>query len=151
MHSKIALSPQDLSRLVGSTESLEDVSEEDPSQAARADADVCGARTGPLGLMLAVLEDAIRCIALRPINKREHVAVQARHAIRWVRSDDWTYVFSFNNVCTALDIDPERMRRRLLDEPLELGPAPMRLRRVENRPRRKRRARGAGGDAQSAA
>ena len=151
MNTKIALSPQDLSRLVASTETLEDAVEDDPSHASRGDGDVSGARTGPLGLMLAVLEDAIRCIALRPINKREHVAVQARHAIRWVRSDDWTYVFSFNNVCTALDIDPKRMRRRLLDEPLELGSAPMRLRRVENRPRRKRRARDPGGDAQSAA
>lgn len=151
MSTKNTLSLQDLSRLVGSTDALDDAMEDDPSHAARGDGDTPGARTGPLGLMLAVLEDAIRCIALRPINKREHVAVQARHAIRWVRSDDWTYVFSFNNVCTALDIDPERMRRRLLDEPLELGPAPMRLRRVENRPRRKRRTCDSGDDAQSAA
>jgi hypothetical protein len=101
--------------------------------------------------MLAVLEDAIRCIAERPINKREHVAVQARHAIRWVRSDDWSYVFSFNNVCTSLDIDPERMRKRLLEQPLELAPGPMRLRRVENRPRRKRRPREQGDQQSSAA
>lgn len=150
MKSPIALSHEDLGRLVGSTESIEDFADPDASSAAR-DGEASGGRTGALGLMLAVLEDAIRCIAERPINKREHIAVQARHAMRWVRSDDWSYVFSFNNVCTALDIDPERMRRRLLDQPLDLAPGPMRLRRVENRPRRKRRPRGAASDEQSAA
>ena len=146
----IGLSPQDIVRLVGTVETFEDAAAEDAG-AVRGESEASGARTGALGLMLAILEDAIRCIALRPINKREHVAVQARHAARWVRSDDWTYVFSFNNVCTALEIDPERLRRKLLDEPLELGPAPMRLRRVENRPRRKRRPRPSNDDAQSAA
>jgi hypothetical protein len=150
MSTTIAISTEDLVRLVASTGPLEDYGEADPGAMDRGgEAGAFGARTGPLGLMLAILEDAIRCLALRPINKREHVAVQARHAASWVRSDDWSYVFSFNNVCTALDIDPQRMRRRLLDEPLELSPGPMRLRRVENRPRRKRRRRGA--DEQSSA
>jgi hypothetical protein len=146
MNTSTTFSQEELTRLVASSGPLEDYAEADPGTDPGAEG---GARTGPLGLMLAILEDAIRCIALRPINKREHVAVQARHAASWVRSDDWSYVFSFNNVCTALDIDPGRMRRRLLDEPLELSPGPMRLRRVENRPRRKRRTRNA--DAQSAA
>ena len=149
MKTTIALSTQDLKRLVHSSETLEDFADAEPNSS-RGDGEGSGARTGALGLMLAILEDAIRCLAERPINKREHVAVQARHAIRWVRSDDWSYVFSFNNVCTALDIDPGRMRKRLLDQPLELAPGPMRLRRVENRPRRKRRPRGEG-DAQSSA
>jgi hypothetical protein len=141
MKTTIALSAEEIGRLVASAP-LEDFADADPDRTDRGDGETAGGRTGPLGLMLAVLEDAIRCIAERPINKREHVAVQARHALRWVRSQDWTYVFSFNNVCTALDIDPERMRRRLLEETLELPPGPMRLRRVENRPRRKRRPRG---------
>ena len=149
MSSQMAFSPEELTRLVASSGPLEDYGEAESGVDRGGDAGAIGARTGPLGLMLAVLEDAIRCLALRPINKREHVAVQARHAAAWVRSQDWSYVFSFNNVCTALDIDPERMRRRLLDEPLELSPGPMRLRRVENRPRRKRRRRSA--DEQSAA
>jgi hypothetical protein len=149
MSMSTAFSQEELTRLVASSGPLEDYSEAEPGADRGADAGALGARTGPLGLMLAILEDAIRCLALRPINKREHVAVQARHAASWVRSDDWSYVFSFNNVCTALDIDPGRMRRRLLDEPLELSPGPMRLRRVENRPRRKRRRRSE--DEQSAA
>jgi hypothetical protein len=150
MKTTLSLSHEELGRLVGSSESFEDFSDAEPARDG-GDGEASGGRTGPLGLMLAVLEDAIRCIAERPINKREHVAVQARHAIRWVRSEDWSYVFSFNNVCTALDIDPDRMRRRLLEQPLDLAPGPMRLRRVENRPRRKRRARNAQGDEQSAA
>lgn len=149
MSSTIAISTEELARLVATSGPLEDYGEAEPGADHAGDAGALGARTGPLGLMLAILEDAIRCLALRPINKREHVAVQARHAASWVRSQDWSYVFSFNNVCTALDIDPDRMRRRLLDEPLELSPGPMRLRRVENRPRRKRRRRNA--DEQSAA
>src|SRR5262245_22209172 len=151
MKTIMSLSHEEVGRLVASSESFEDFADADPNQAGRGDSETSGGRTGPLGLMLAVLEDAIRCIAERPINKREHVAVQARHAIRWVRSDDWSYVFSFNNVCTALDIDPERMRKRLLEQPLELAPGPMRLRRVENRPRRKRRPRGQGDEHSSAA
>ena len=151
MKTIMSLSHEEVGRLVGSSESFEDFADADPSRSGREDSETSGGRTGPLGLMLAVLEDAIRCIAERPINKREHVAVQARHAIRWVRSDDWSYVFSFNNVCTSLDIDPERMRKRLLEQPLELAPGPMRLRRVENRPRRKRRPRGQGDQHSSAA
>ena len=151
MKTTISLSHEELGRLVGSSESFEDFGDADATREGGGDSETSGGRTGPLGLMLAVLEDAIRCIAERPINKREHVAVQARHAIRWVRSDDWGYLFSFNNVCTALDIDPGRMRQRLLDQPLELAPGPMRLRRVENRPRRKRRPRNTQGDEQSAA
>jgi len=151
MKTTTSLSQQELGRLVGSSTSFEDFADADPGRAGHEDSETSGGRTGPLGLMLAVLEDAIRCIAERPINKREHVAVQARHAIRWVRSDDWSYVFSFNNVCTSLDIDPERMRKRLLEQPLELAPGPMRLRRVENRPRRKRRPREQGDQQSSAA
>jgi hypothetical protein len=124
MSTTIAFSQEELTRLVASSGPLEDYAEADPGA-------------------------ADRCLAQRPINKREHVAVQARHAASWVRSQDWSYVFSFNNVCTALDIDPDRMRRKLLEGPLELSPGPMRLRRVENRPRRKRRPRSE--DEQSAA
>jgi len=151
MKTTTSLSQQELGRLDGASASFEDFADADPSRVGHEDSETSGGRTGPLGLMLAVLEDAIRCIAERPINKREHVAVQARHAIRWVRSDDWSYVFSFNNVCTSLDIDPERMRKRLLEQPLELAPGPMRLRRVENRPRRKRRPREQGDQQSSAA
>ena len=52
---------------------------------------------------------------------------------------------------SSIDIDPERMRKRLLEQPLELAPGPMRLRRVENRPRRKRRPREQGDQQSSAA
>jgi hypothetical protein len=79
-----------------------------PSQLPRARRDslVCGEKA----LMLAVLEDAIRCLDART----RAGARRAREAERWIRADDHDWPFSFLNVCAHLEIDMPRLRAALL-------------------------------------
>jgi hypothetical protein len=70
-------------------------------------------------LMLAVLTDAIRCLAgeVQPISERAQLAAKAR---RWVRDRDLSEPFSFENVCLALTLEPDGVRSRLLGSPAAL-------------------------------
>jgi hypothetical protein len=76
-------------------------------------------------LMLAVLEDAIRCFQEYFRTTRARPRMLSRQAERWIRTRDWNWPFSFNNVCDALGIDPDCMRdtllrmkyERIMDEP----------------------------------
>ena len=79
-----------------------------PTQLAlpRRDSLICGEKA----LMLAVLEDAIRCLARR---SRSRVRL-AREAQAWIRANDSRWPFSFVNVCTYLEIDASRLRGVLL-------------------------------------
>jgi len=56
-------------------------------------------------LMLAVLEDAIACF-------ESANAKLVQEAEEWINSDD-DGIFSFNNVCETLGLDPERLKRGL--------------------------------------
>lgn len=72
-----------------------------------------GDASGVLGLMRAVLIDAIDCIAgrgVKPIH-RAKVAMQAR---AWVARHGRESVFAFDSICDVLELDGERLRRRLL-------------------------------------
>ncbi len=66
--------------------------------------------SGPRALMLAVLEDAIRCLQVRGRRGRRDAA----EAAAWIRSRDLGWPCSFERVCTALDIHPGRLRTALL-------------------------------------
>jgi hypothetical protein len=61
-------------------------------------------------LMLAVLKDAVECI------ERYRSAYGARSrstyhdALRWVRGHDHTWLFSFENICLGLNLNPNRLR-----------------------------------------
>ena len=57
---------------------------------------------GPRALMAAVLKEAI--VAAR---------YRSRKAEQWIRDEDWAYPFSFNNICQALSVDPERLRDKI--------------------------------------
>src|SRR6185295_13635322 len=63
-------------------------------------------------LMHAVLEDAIRCLhgGGSPMRERLSLASEARS---WIESGDGRWPYSFENICSALDIDPGRVRSRL--------------------------------------
>ena len=65
-------------------------------------------------LMLAILEDAIRCFQEYFRTTRARPRMLSRQAERWIRTRDWNWPFSFNNVCEALGIDPDCMRDALL-------------------------------------
>lgn len=63
-------------------------------------------------LMLAVLEDGIACFEghfFKPSRTNEKLYHQAEE---WINSKD-DGVFSFNNVCETLGLDPERLRKGL--------------------------------------
>lgn len=80
---------------------------------------VYGAQKGSLddqplrALMLAVLEDAIACYQgyfFMPSRTNENLFLEAEE---WINSND-AGVFSFNNICETLGLDPERLRKGLL-------------------------------------
>ena len=70
--------------------------------------------SGARGLLLAVLEDAIRCLNGdgSPRGDRARLASEAR---RWIVSRDEQWPFSFENVCHWLGLPASRLRARLLD------------------------------------
>ena len=67
-------------------------------------------------LLAAVLQDAIDCF-------HKHVAAQdregqdlLREAEQWIMTDQDHWVFSFRNVCSVLGVNPDYIRRRVLEE-----------------------------------
>ena len=70
---------------------------------------------GEKRLILSVLEDAIECFMKcmdSATNKGQRLY---READKWIALEDKHWVFSFDNVCDMLDINPEYMRRGLRD------------------------------------
>jgi hypothetical protein len=68
---------------------------------------------GEKRLILSVLEDAIECFMKcieSPTNKGQRLF---RDADEWIALEDKRWVFSFDNVCDMLDINPDYMRRGL--------------------------------------
>ncbi|HEV7733800.1 MAG TPA: hypothetical protein VGR62_16645 [Candidatus Binatia bacterium] len=72
----------------------------------RADSLISGERA----LMLAILEDAIRC-AQAPQKGRQRMA---RDAQAWMRSRNLTWPFSFVNICDTLDLPADKLRAAVL-------------------------------------
>jgi hypothetical protein len=68
---------------------------------------------GERRLMLAILEDAVACFqkyagATRPRSRRLF-----QEAEEWFMDEDGSWVFSFESICSVLDIDAEYFRRNL--------------------------------------
>lgn len=74
--------------------------------------------SGEQALMLAVLEDGIRCFQESLRNPRLKPRLLARQAEQWILSDDWDWPFSFNNVCDHLGLEPRAVRSTLLRQKL---------------------------------
>jgi hypothetical protein len=68
---------------------------------------------GQVALMRAVLDDALHCYQKQfgPHTRRERRL--AREAAEWLFSEDDRWPFSFVNVCRALGLEPEYLRRGL--------------------------------------
>ena len=94
------------------------------SGGARWDADM----SGPRALMLAVLEDAVRCIEEGRWERRFRTRRLAAQAQAWVWCDRADWPFSFVNICEVLGFDVDAMRARLLTR----YPAPRRRARVRS-------------------
>ncbi|MGH7907008.1 MAG: hypothetical protein ACREP6_10300 [Candidatus Binataceae bacterium] len=68
---------------------------------------------GEKRLILSVLEDAVECF-MKCIDSSTNKGQRLfREAEEWINLEDKHWVFSFDNVCDMLDINPEYMRRGL--------------------------------------
>jgi hypothetical protein len=70
--------------------------------------------SGEKALMLAVLEDGIRCFQEHLRNPRSNPRLLSQQAEQWIKAVDYDWPFSFNNVCETLGIDPSALRAALL-------------------------------------
>jgi hypothetical protein len=64
-------------------------------------------------LMFAVLEDAVESYMKYLKASTKKGQKRFREAEQWIDREDKFWLFSFDNVCQALDIDPRYMRRGL--------------------------------------
>jgi len=64
-------------------------------------------------LMFAVLEDAVEGYMKNLKASSKKSQNRFREAEEWINRRDKIWLYSFDNVCEALDIDPEYMRRGL--------------------------------------
>jgi len=69
--------------------------------------------TGEQRLMAAILEDAIAVCCKPEAPKTSKGRTLLREILRWVRSNDRTWTFSFLRICEMLDMDPSAIRRGL--------------------------------------
>jgi len=70
--------------------------------------------SGEKALMLAVLEDGIRCFQEHLRNPRSNPRLLSQQAEEWIRAVDYEWPFSFVNVCETLGIDGDALRGALL-------------------------------------
>jgi len=62
-------------------------------------------------LMLAVLEDAVSCVQKYVRSSHPKDRRVLRDTWDWIRTDEDEWLFSFNNVCETLGLDPGFVRR----------------------------------------
>jgi hypothetical protein len=65
-------------------------------------------------LMAAVLAEAILDLRRYEGDSRPRRRVLFRGALSWVASSDRTWPFSFENICSVFDLDPDELRRTLV-------------------------------------
>ena len=67
-------------------------------------------------LMLAVLQDALECLAGRAVcTAGSDTRRKLREAADWVADNNETEVFSFNSVCEVLGVDAAAVRKALIE------------------------------------
>ena len=79
--------------------------------------------SGEKALMLAVLEDGIRCFQEHLRNARSNPRLLSQQAEEWIRAVDYEWPFSFNNVCDWAALLPactERKKTRRWSSALEI-------------------------------
>jgi hypothetical protein len=68
---------------------------------------------GEYALMRAVLEDALFCFDKQFVSHGKQSLQLAREAEEWIQSSDTGWLFAFVNVCAALGLDADSVRRQL--------------------------------------
>jgi hypothetical protein len=64
-------------------------------------------------LMLAILEDAVNCLHCYGSNSSETARTLFRDARAWIMDRQNHWIFSFENVCESLQLNPEYIREGL--------------------------------------
>src|SRR5262245_62842120 len=72
--------------------------------------------SGPVALVLAVLEEAARCIERGRRRRHSGARKLAAEAEAWVRSDSREWPFAFASICDVLGLDVDAARSRFLAE-----------------------------------
>jgi hypothetical protein len=70
--------------------------------------------SGPIALMLAVLEEATRCIGRGRQRRHSGTRKLAAEAEAWVRCDSRAWPFAFASICDVLGLNVNAARARLL-------------------------------------
>ena len=68
---------------------------------------------GEKRLLLAMLEDAVHCFQTYLLAKKPHERRLFQESEEWCNSTDGLWLFSFENICDVLGINPGRMRNAL--------------------------------------
>lgn len=84
-----------------------------PSQIS-GDAQRASDTSGPIALMLAVLDEAVRCIERGRRRRRPGIRKLAAEAEAWVRCDSREWPFAFASICEVLGLDVDAARARFL-------------------------------------
>src|SRR5713226_6041344 len=71
-------------------------------------------REGEEGLMLAVLEDAIEYFQMYVLAEDKKGKELFHEAEEWILEKNSDWIFSFENICEVLGLDPNNMRLGLL-------------------------------------
>jgi hypothetical protein len=64
-------------------------------------------------LMIAVLNDALKCLEKHRFATERQAYQLFRQARRWFLAGDTSWLYSFERICAALDLDANRLRRRI--------------------------------------
>ncbi|MPZ76728.1 MAG: hypothetical protein GEU77_09385 [Deltaproteobacteria bacterium] len=68
-----------------------------------------------LMLMAAVLEDAVSCLSIKMRRATARQRKQIEDARHWLAAEDENdWIFSFKNICDAMGINPNYLRRGLM-------------------------------------
>jgi hypothetical protein len=70
--------------------------------------------SGEKALMLAILEDGIRCFQEHLRNPRSNPRLLSQQAEEWICAVDYEWPFSFVNVCESLGVNAEALRSALV-------------------------------------
>lgn len=72
------------------------------------------AREGEQALMLAILDDAIACFQKYLFAQNKKGKALFREAEDWILEENSDWIFSFENICEVLELDPKYVRQGLM-------------------------------------
>lgn len=73
-----------------------------------------GSRGGEERLMLAVLQDAVECFQQYAVSEQPFEKKLFQEAENWILASNTDWIFSFENICDTLQLNPGYIRSGLL-------------------------------------